>query len=718
MSNGKIIARLFLISLLSLFCEMMVIRWLATEVRVFAYFKNLPLIASFLGLGLGFLIAHNKKLDFMKWSSICLLYFSGLMITAIGTKLTHLTFVDPSKIMLFGDYGLGSLGLAQSLTNIAIVIGIFVLTTTIFVGLGQKTGELFDKLKPLQAYSINVAGGLAGIVLFALLSQFETGPGVWLIVAGAMYLLWETTWKQRIAPALLVVLGVAYMSYLAPLMGHQLFGNEYVTTVWSPYYRIDVRKAMLPVNGKNIQVGHEIYINYDSFQSMLDCTPETLAQLPEKPRKDMLEFFERPLRVTRKEHPNVLILGSGSGSDVAAALRCGASHVDAVEIDRSIYELGEKMHPEHPYDSPKVTAHIMDARTFLKNTKEKYDVVLYALLDSHTAFSSLSSLRTDNYVFTEESFEEAAKTLTKDGCISVSFIAFPDWLWDRHAKDLYTATKQMPVGYFWTTSLPNGLLVTGPGIKEFKPTFALPERKLNIENPVAPITDDWPFLFLPKMEIPVIYVLPVVIVLLLSLFPVARLVASGRKAVLNWQMLFLGMGFMLLEVRAMSSMSLLCGATWTVNSIVIGGVMVAILLANIIANKTKEHAVPKLVFFCAVAIVLSTLVDISDLSSLPPIMAVTAGTVVFISPLFFAAIIFGSLFKRSEHSSHALAFNMIGGVIGVTMEYLSMAFGVKMLSAFALGIYVVVLLLEHVRERAEGHNSRSIGNGNNVAIGN
>jgi hypothetical protein len=44
---------LFLLSLLALYTELVVIRWLASEVRVFAYFKNLPLMASFLGLGLG-----------------------------------------------------------------------------------------------------------------------------------------------------------------------------------------------------------------------------------------------------------------------------------------------------------------------------------------------------------------------------------------------------------------------------------------------------------------------------------------------------------------------------------------------------------------------------------------------------------------------------------------------------------------------------------------
>ena len=46
-------SQLALVSLLSLFMEMLMIRWVAAEVSAFAYFKNVVLIAYFLGFGLG-----------------------------------------------------------------------------------------------------------------------------------------------------------------------------------------------------------------------------------------------------------------------------------------------------------------------------------------------------------------------------------------------------------------------------------------------------------------------------------------------------------------------------------------------------------------------------------------------------------------------------------------------------------------------------------------
>lgn len=689
--RNNVILQLFLVSLLSLFCEMLVIRWLSTEIRVFSYFKNLPLMAAFLGLGLGFLLV-DKKTDFLRWSSVLTLYFCGLMIAAIGLGLTHMSFVDGSKIVMFGGFMHGGQSVWKIFGSILTLVSVFALTACIFVGLGQRTGQLFERLKPLEAYSYNVLGALSGIVLFALLSNLQLGPGLWMIVAGILYLVIQ----RNPASVALLGLGIAYMIFLAPYCARLLYGADYVTTVWSPYYRIDLMKARMSADEKNVSVGYDLFINYDGFQSMLDCTPETLSKVSQDSRSKMLGFFERPFRLLPKDDLNVLILGSGSGSDVAAALRCGASHVDAVEIDGSICGLGKKLHPEHPYDSPKVAIHVMDARTFLaQNADKRYDVIVYGALDSHTAFSSLSSLRTDNYIFTSESFREASKLLKPDGLISVSFVCTPDWLWARQCKNLSSGARVKPRGYFWVAAIPVGLLIAGPSLApETKLNCAMPAREISLDPAVPEITDDWPFLFLPGRGIPSSYILPLLSVLACCFVPIRRLMLAGSKHLLNWQLFCLGMGFMLLEVRAMSSISLLCGATWTVNSFVIAGVMIAILIANFIAAKISERAVNVLIPLTLVAIIASNLFDIASLNALPGGMGNYLGTAIYLSPLFFAGGVFSTLFKQSSLSSQALAFNMIGGIFGIMIEYMAMCFGIKSLAYAALVIYAAVLVLE------------------------
>ena len=70
----------------------------------------------------------------------------------------------------------------------------------------------------------------------------------------------------------------------------------------------------------------------------------------------------------RPPFEDVLIIGAGSGNDVAAALANGAKHVDAVEIDPVINEIGRADHPDHPYDDPRVTVHLDDGRSFVRKT--------------------------------------------------------------------------------------------------------------------------------------------------------------------------------------------------------------------------------------------------------------------------------------------------------------------------------------------------------------
>src|SRR5438046_1010975 len=50
---GRMTWAIFLISALGLFLELLLIRWVSTEIRIFAYLQNTVLVVCFLGLGMG-----------------------------------------------------------------------------------------------------------------------------------------------------------------------------------------------------------------------------------------------------------------------------------------------------------------------------------------------------------------------------------------------------------------------------------------------------------------------------------------------------------------------------------------------------------------------------------------------------------------------------------------------------------------------------------------
>src|SRR5206468_3331214 len=98
--------------------------------------------------------------------------------------------------------------------------------------------------------------------------------------------------------------------------------------------------------------------------------------------------------------------GSGTGNDIAGALRHSVKQVTAVEIDPAIIDLGRIYHPEQPYQSPAVKIVNDDARSFFARSDERYDVISFGLLDSHTT-TAMTNARLDHYVYTEESLQRA-----------------------------------------------------------------------------------------------------------------------------------------------------------------------------------------------------------------------------------------------------------------------------------------------------------------------
>src|SRR6266498_5542213 len=95
--------RLALISFLTLYLELVVIRWLASEVRIFAYFKNFPLMAAFLGSGAGCLLAQRRR-DYFRHAPLLLLILSVIISLAYRGGYTYITFVDPYEHYLIGSF--------------------------------------------------------------------------------------------------------------------------------------------------------------------------------------------------------------------------------------------------------------------------------------------------------------------------------------------------------------------------------------------------------------------------------------------------------------------------------------------------------------------------------------------------------------------------------------------------------------------------------------
>src|SRR5215813_1388508 len=88
----RTLLNLALASFVTLYFELLVIRYLPTEVRAFTNLKNLPLVASFFGIGLGMLLGKPGRKILRLFPIIALLLFLSIRYSS----LLHLSFTDIS----------------------------------------------------------------------------------------------------------------------------------------------------------------------------------------------------------------------------------------------------------------------------------------------------------------------------------------------------------------------------------------------------------------------------------------------------------------------------------------------------------------------------------------------------------------------------------------------------------------------------------------------
>ena len=659
---------LFLVSFIALFVELMLIRYCASQIRIFAFYKNVPLIGCYLGLGLGCFLARGDARHaraFLLWMIPVAVGLSAGSLLA-SNALGKLAAIGTSEHML-GDYVPRAAGRSHELASQLLMAGFCVTTlvviTLLFALLGRLLGEAFERVPRLPAYTANIAGSLAGILGFLGFSLLETPPPLW-FAAGLAPLAWWAARPRDVA----LFLGLAALCCAAVL-------PSYGDTVWSRYQKLVGHE--IPVGGGT---GYLVEISDVFYQIAVDRRPERLASGARDPFPHYGLLYQQ---VPRPDH--VLIVGAGTGNDVAAALHAGASQVDAVDIDPAIVRMGRLHHPERPYDDPRVHVVVDDARhAFRALEPARYDLVVFGLLDSHTQLG-VSSVRLDNYVFTVESLGEARRLLAPGGRIAVTAAVFEPWFGRRLETMLAAATGgtvDVTRNGYWTTFL-------GPPEGEAEASGVAPPDALRASLP----SDDWPFLYLPERAVPAAYLWVVgamavasVLVLRLSGLPFARF---DRY---HGHLFFLGAAFLLMEVHAINRLALLFGTTWLVSGLTIALVLVLILAANL--TMMAFERLPYAIAYAGLALSLAASFLAAPGDVIGRGSAAALGlAVVLLSPVYFAGLVFARSFRRASLAGAAIGANILGSVLGGWVEYSTMALGVRALLVLAALFYGLSLAL-------------------------
>lgn len=690
---------IFLVSVLVLFLEMLLIRWIGTEIRIFAYLQNTILIVCFLGLGLGAFTCERPIT--LRQTLVPLTFLVGLLAVpatreALANVTQSLRLLDDLvtwgadvKASAFGTVALVMLGLATSYV-------VMILIADTFVPLGRILGRFMNlDPRPIRAYSANIAGSLVGTWLFVLLSAWYQPPSTWFLVVSLLVLgigFWVPS-DRRLTVALLVA--IVPLAWLAGRVPGTL------SLVWSPYQKLEMRVP----NHEAGEIGdYLVTVNGTGYQMMADLSTAQIAAHPERYPAEFhgISQYDLPLLL----HPNpakYLVVGAGSGNDVAGGLRHGAGEIVAVEIDPAIIALGRQYHPEHPYQSPIVKVVNNDARSFFATTRERFDIITFGLLDSHTT-TAMTNARLDSYVYTRESLDQAKSLLTEHGIVVLSFEAQRPFIADRMARVLAEVfgTKPLafripPTTYGWGGAIfVAGDLAAARSAIAANPMLAAFIEQMRGANPLPlsyttkVTTDDWPYTYLESPKVPVLYYLLAALMVAVGFRGFRQAGATGlagRWTSTHWHFFFLGAAFLLLEVQNISKASVVLGNTWDVNAVIASGVLLMALAANWLASRFPNGNVTG-VYVALIGLCIGLFfVDLGRFAFLPYPIKVVAVGVLTTCPMLFSGIVFVRSFVRADSKSEALAANLVGALVGALLQSLTFVVGIRALLLVVGALY-------------------------------
>jgi hypothetical protein len=678
--------KLFLSSFVMLFAETMAIRWLGIEVPVFRAFPNLILMVAFIGAASGIAKPEVKLKPILVALCalaplLCVLLIPHTQLIQMTLRLDNQESQNLSPLLSIFTIGINAIALMY-----------------LFRAIGTTVGEGFQKLPPLRAYGINILGSLLGVAGFALLSFLHAAPWLWLVatIIGC---------SAFTRPKLLLGLGL-------PLTVASAIATQ--GAFWSPYGKLQIKTFELPANslygpGNYMLFCNNAYFHLATHAPDKSQLPAIQAEAKTSHQTHILyrdyNWMDLPYRFAAKKD-KVLILGSGSGNDVAFALKNDVPSIHAVEIDPVIGNFGKTIHPDKPYLNKKVKLIIDDARSVLRKTAvddTTYDIIDFSCLDPGGTLNTASFLRVDNYVYTEECIKDTLKHIKPNGIIAMSFATGPNNpITSRLYNTIEKACGQPPVAMV-DKLFDSCIFLFGPGVgnnrqaaEKLATDFIAQDKEAEFsrftpsaeQQKITPCSDDWPFLYLQFDSSGLI---TYGLVLLVTIMTPVLLMLKGNKDLIqsgsSFAMFFLGEAFMLMETKSCTQLSLIWGNTWIVSSVVIFTILLLGFFGNLLIDKCKP--LPRIAIYASITafLLLDYFWPTFNLN-LEPTLYKGLTTLVACLPVFFGSLLFSSLFKESKEPNTLLAANLLGVTFGGLLENFCVLSGVRSLSLLALFLYL------------------------------
>jgi hypothetical protein len=648
-----------------------------------------------------------------------------------------------------------------------------VVISAAFSAFAQKAGRL---------YAFDLIGASVGSLSVVLFLSILGGEGAVLLV-GIVAAVCATIFSITIKNKKKTIVSLAFVVFAISLLGMhettQIFsiptdptankdlpiflkenpGSHIVKTQWNSFSRIDVvegisgncipsRDTRNPSQCADEGLIAKIFIDGGAGTNIIswDGAPESRREL-----SSWMQYL--PFKMM--DDPKVLIIGSGGGRDVIAAIASGSKDITTVEINPIIFQTVRSYGDRagNLYDHEYVNSNVDEGRSFVSKSQEIFDIVYIPFVDTWASVSSGGLGVSENFLYTKEGFQEYYDHLSDDGKIvsvrwlidSPRFVTTFMQLLENNGvplKDVYKhivlvsseSTTQDPsvtmamvskspftdseISFLYDTFLEKGYKpILVPGKVMLEPYPSLFEGNVSFEEfyslydtKIYPVTDDNPFFLSFEKPIPkILEVLLYISIIIVGIFLVIPFIwlrsPSEKKSDLrisNVVIYFaaLGSGFILIELALLQKLILLLGNPTTTFAILLFTMLLSSGIGSLISTKIIKREIRNITFIIAGIIIIGFLyvLIVPDIiysviaENFVTKIAVSIGLLFPIGFLMGIPLPTGMRVLKSHLSNHIPWMWAINGAFSVFGAVLSVVLGIMFGASYAMFLGIVIYL--------------------------
>ena len=680
---------LFALSFSVLFFALVIARWLSFDFRMFESYGIFALMAPLLGLAIGMVTEKDKSFRFAPYAL--------LITTALIAVFNYLGINDEAfpaagvrDLIQIGGMTIGHSTALPIMTWLVVMLlmGPFLFALCI----GGRAGSLLTRQKALDGWWTVTLGLVLASLVFSATVFFNVSPGFQLVLVGISLASFSLTVLPIPAlSALVIVLALA-----VPLFTE--LGQPGNKTIWTPLYRVEIDQSPLNHSLLRVELNHALEESLPASQG----SNLLLGAQPTPHRNAELLF-------TAAQPKKVLLLGSGIGSLVAPAIKCGADSVEAVEAEPKLLEIGEEVGHHSNAKNLKLTA--QDPRSFVNDAQGGYDLIV---IQSPIGLGFSTALQ-DRFARTREAYKRCFNLLSPDGVLVVmqaqQAVKSSDWLYNRIFVTLKEAAGYDPLLLANTTSLVSQrFFLLGRPEAQKKLAEKLEKSGLTIvQMPTLlhekPITDDQPFPFqrAGTAIFPYILLVGVMVALMMVSGPSDQ---SAEKASANsdvspttgtglnfrhWQLFFCASGMMLLCEGALPPLFAIFGQNWLPNTLAVNFAILVFALSAYLGIRMVAVANVQQMLYQALFLLvfLDWCLPFQGLMSFNKILGIVVIVFITFMTILRASIALTAAYGDTAGGAKLFAFVLLGVVFGAMLESVSWFFGLKSLVALSEVFFII-----------------------------